>query len=60
MNADVHVGERVLKWAPDGSGVRVETDKNIYYAQCLILSCGPWINELVPQMMVEKVKTRYT
>ena len=52
MNAAVHQGEKMIQWAADGSGVRVETNKNVYYAQTLVLCSGPWIAEHVPQLKV--------
>eukprot|EP00210_Caulerpa_lentillifera_P002285 g2195.t1 len=49
MNGVISEGERVQNWAPDGSGVRIETTKGVYYAQKLILSAGPWITKTFPE-----------
>ena len=40
-------GEVVRRWAPDGRGVRVETDQRTYRAQSLILTAGAWAGQLL-------------
>lgn len=52
MNVDVHEGEKVVDWKPDGSGVRVDTDRSTYYGQFLVITAGPWITKQVPQLKV--------
>lgn len=49
MNGVISEGEVVKRWCPDGSGVRIETNRNVYLAQKLILSTGPWIRTTLPE-----------
>jgi sarcosine oxidase len=46
--AALHYDEPLLKWEPDGDGVRVITAKAGYLARQLILSAGSWVNYLLP------------
>jgi sarcosine oxidase len=45
--ADVRLDERVLKWDPDGEGVRVTTSAGTYSADRLVIAGGAWNNELL-------------
>jgi sarcosine oxidase len=46
--AAIHVGERVLDWEADASGVRVRTDRAVYAADRLVLTAGAWMAKLAP------------
>ena len=48
--AEVHGRERVLTWEPDGDGVRVQTDRDSYTAERLVISAGAWAGSLVPSL----------
>jgi sarcosine oxidase len=49
--AEIHARESVLEWNPiAGGGVRVRTDRGTYEAGRLIVSTGPWLAELAPQL----------
>ena len=39
--------EKVLKFEPDGDGVQVTTGVSTYRANKIIITAGPWINEVV-------------
>ncbi len=43
-------GETVTSWEGQGTGVRVVTSQGQYQADRLILSAGPWITRLVPEL----------
>jgi sarcosine oxidase len=45
--ADLRHAEPVRRWAPDGAGVRVETDTGTYTADRLVLTAGPWAGDLL-------------
>lgn len=45
--ATINTGETVLSFDDDGSSVIVKTDKATYTTAKLIISAGPWVNELV-------------
>ncbi|HMS25050.1 MAG TPA: N-methyl-L-tryptophan oxidase [Acidimicrobiia bacterium] len=47
--AVLQYNEKVLDIAPDGRGVRVTTDTDIYLAQKVVVTAGPWITELFPE-----------
>jgi len=58
--ADLRFEEPILSWtaADSGEGVTVVTEKRTYYARSLILSVGPWTNELVPSLPVPLTVSR--
>jgi len=45
--AQLHEGETVISWRPDGEGVQVETDRAVYAAKRLIVTAGAWTRELM-------------
>jgi len=45
--ADLRFNEPVVRWEPDGEGVRVFTASGVYSGQKLLLSAGAWINSLL-------------
>lgn len=45
--AEIHHSEEVLGWTPDGNGVKVETSKGSYTAGRVIVTTGPWAEELL-------------
>ena len=48
--AELHFEEPIVSWTASepGEGVSVVTEKRTYQAKSLVLSVGPWTNELVP------------
>lgn len=44
---EIHARERVLDWDVTSTGVRVESDDDRYTADRLVISAGPWAQELV-------------
>jgi sarcosine oxidase len=42
--------EPVLKWTPDGEGVRVKTGADAYSARSLVLTAGAWTRGLLPEI----------
>jgi len=47
--AHLHYEETLLEWGPEGPGVRVRTNKDVYYANKLVLSTGSWLKGLWPE-----------
>jgi sarcosine oxidase len=47
LGATINTGERALSYEDNGTFITVKTDKSTYQANKLIISAGPWINELV-------------
>lgn len=49
--ANVHLNEKFLRFecSSDGKSVKVVTDKGEYVSVKLILSAGPWIEQLLPE-----------
>ena len=45
--ADLRFNEPVVRWEPDGDGVRVFTASGVYSGQKLLLSAGAWVNSLL-------------
>jgi sarcosine oxidase len=48
--ADLRFGERVLGWEATTAGVVVRTDQGSYEAGSLVITAGPWIAELAPDL----------
>jgi len=46
--AELHYNEPMLRWEPDGRGVRVFTAKESFRANKLLLSTGAWMSSSVP------------
>lgn len=50
LGAEVHEGERVLRWQMAGDQVSVETTRATYRAQKIIIAAGAWARTLVPEL----------
>ena len=50
LGASLHFNEPVLKWEPDGQGVRVHTAGGRYTAAKLLLAAGAWVGSLIPDL----------
>ena len=42
--------EPVRRWAADGAGVRVVTDRDEYRAERLVIAAGPWADDLLGEL----------
>jgi sarcosine oxidase len=47
LGAKIRLNERVTRVEQNGDGVKVITDIGEYYADKVIISAGPWVNEFV-------------
>ena len=56
--ADYRFDERVDNWSVDGDGVQVETPRGRYRADRLLLSCGPWMRDMTPDLELPLVVER--
>ncbi|MDA1279745.1 MAG: N-methyl-L-tryptophan oxidase [Chloroflexi bacterium] len=50
IGAEIHARESVLSWEPEGSGVRVLTNRAEYFANRLVITAGAWAAGLVPEL----------
>jgi sarcosine oxidase len=48
--ATLKYGETVLTYEPQGSAIRVTTDRATYDVGVLIISAGPWVKQLLPEL----------
>lgn len=48
--ARLQIGEAVVEWNSNGSGVTVSTDTSTYHAQSLIVTAGSWASDLLPDL----------
>jgi sarcosine oxidase len=48
--AELRFGEKVTKWRATADGVEVTTLSGTYTAARLVISAGPWIGELLPEL----------
>ena len=46
--AEIHARESVVKWEPEGDGVRVFTDRGEYTSDRLVITAGAWAAGMVP------------
>ncbi|EMY35978.1 sarcosine oxidase [Arthrobacter crystallopoietes BAB-32] len=51
--AEVRTNTRVLKAREDSDGVHVETDGGTFRARSLIVAAGPWLPEILPEILTE-------
>jgi sarcosine oxidase len=58
FGAEIRTGERVLGWEPKGDGVAVRTEAGTYEAGHLVVSAGPWVADLVPELKRNLVPLR--
>ncbi len=58
LGAEVHGREKALAWEPEGSGVKVHTDRGTYTASKLVLCAGAWTARLVPELSRSLVPER--
>lgn len=49
LGAELVMDQKVVGWASDGKGVSVRTRDQVYRADKLILTAGPWASELLSQ-----------
>ncbi len=56
--ADMRTQERVLGVAADGGGVRVTAERGDILAGCAVVTAGPWLPSLLPQLPVPLRVTR--
>jgi sarcosine oxidase len=50
LGADIRARERVETWEAIGTGVRVRTSGGTYEASRLVVTAGPWVATLVPEL----------
>lgn len=48
--ADLHFDESVVRWHPDGDGVRVITERGSYSAGKIVFSAGAWNRDFVSKL----------
>jgi sarcosine oxidase len=48
--AEIHRGQRVLRWRAIDRGVEVETEEGSYRARKLVVAAGPWARTLLPML----------
>ena len=54
--AEIHDGERFISYSRDGDTILVTTDKAEYATSSLVLTMGPWVNEILPAKYRDTVK----
>src|SRR5262245_27259253 len=50
QGAAVHVNDPVRSWKAESDGVKVRTANGVYTASRVVLTAGPWMRELVPDL----------
>ncbi len=50
LGAAIHTNETVIGFEENARGVEVYTNQGTYTAERLVLSVGPWLTELLPQL----------
>ena len=49
-HAEIHTGEPVVSWRPEGDGVEIRTPRGDYHAGRLVVATGAWFLGLVPEL----------
>jgi sarcosine oxidase len=50
LGAEIHRNERVLEFMPDDNGVTVRTSSHEYRAGQIVVSAGPWLAAVLPEL----------
>lgn len=50
LGADIHGREPITDWHPKGEIIEVVTPKSVYTASRLVLTTGPWVSKLLPDL----------
>jgi sarcosine oxidase len=58
LGAEVHGRERAIGWEPKGDGVALQTDRERYSADRLVICSGAWGAKLVPELAALAVPER--
>jgi sarcosine oxidase len=58
LGADLRFGEEIVSWQPTDFGVRVETTSEVYEAERLVMTAGPWAPKLLAGMGLPLEVTR--
>jgi sarcosine oxidase len=58
LGADIRARERVDTWEAIGTGVRVRTSGETYEASRLVVTAGPWVATLVPELCAVAIPER--
>jgi sarcosine oxidase len=58
LGADLGFGEEIVSWQPTDFGVRVETESDVYEAERLVVTAGPWAPKLLAGMGLPLEVTR--
>lgn len=45
--AEIHTQEKLMDFNDTASGITIKTDKDTYHCHDLVLSVGPWLNQIV-------------
>lgn len=53
--AQLHFEEKVQSWTADSGAVRVTTNRDIYEAERLVITAGPWAHEALAERLPLKV-----
>lgn len=56
--AALHTGEKIISWTKQGEGIEVITTKATYHSKRLIITAGPWANELIRTLPIPLTVTR--
>jgi sarcosine oxidase len=52
LGAELHTGETIRDWRPEGRGVVVETDRGSYEADRLVITAGAWASQLLGRLNI--------
>ena len=58
MGADVRTQSPVLSWKKYGDRLRVMTREDYFTCDKLVITAGPWVSKMIPQLKMELAVTR--
>lgn len=58
--AVIHERETVRRWSPTGGGIEIETDRDRYLADWLVVTAGPWATKILADLQIPLTVMRQT
>lgn len=58
LGAAIHTKEKTLEWKKSGDTITVKTNKGTYQCSKLIITAGPWVGKLIPNLSKKLTVTR--
>ncbi|MEP7258971.1 MAG: N-methyl-L-tryptophan oxidase [Flavitalea sp.] len=58
--AEIRSEEKLIEWKKESGGLKVITDKAVYFCKKLVITAGAWTDKIIPKLRSELSVTRQT